>query len=84
MKKSTYIPTIYHPEIELVYINVGSEAVGSHVSYYNDGDLILIGSNLPHCSFTDEETGNKKETVIQMKPDFFGRMLFLKFRNDKY
>ena len=68
----------YHPEIELVYINGGSgkRQVGSHVSYYNDGDLILIGSNLPHCGFTDEATGNKKETVIQMKPDFLGNGFF--------
>jgi AraC-like DNA-binding protein len=68
----------YHPEIELVYINGGSgrRQVGSHVSYYNDGDLLLIGSNLPHCGFTDEETGNKKETVIQMKPDFLGNAFF--------
>ncbi|WP_339921497.1 AraC family transcriptional regulator [uncultured Flavobacterium sp.] len=68
----------YHPEIELVYINGGSgkRQVGSHVSYYNDGDLILIGSNLPHCGFTDEETGNKNETIIQMKPDFLGSAFF--------
>lgn len=68
----------YHPEIELVYINGGSgkRQVGSHVSYYNDGDLILIGSNLPHCGFTNEQTGNKNETVIQMKPDFLGNDFF--------
>lgn len=68
----------YHPEIELVYINGGSgkRQVGSHISYYNDGDLILIGSNLPHCGFTDEDTGNKTETVIQMKPDFLGSTFF--------
>ena len=68
----------YHPEIELVYINGGSgkRQVGSHVSYYNDGDLILIGSNLPHCGCTNEQTGNKNETVIQMKPDFLGNDFF--------
>lgn len=68
----------YHPEIELVYINGGSgkRQVGSHVSYYNDGDLILIGSNLPHCGFTNEQTGNTNETVIQMKPDFLGNDFF--------
>lgn len=64
----------HHPEIELVYVNGGSgkRQIGSHISYYNDGDLILIGSNLPHCGFTDITTGNKQETVVQMKPDFLG------------
>lgn len=64
----------YHPEIELVFVNGGSgkRQIGSHVSYYTNGDLILIGSNLPHCGFTDDHTGNKNETVIQMKPYFLG------------
>lgn len=64
----------YHPEVELVFVNggAGKRQIGSHISYYTDGDLILIGSNLPHCGFTDEATGNKNETVIQMKPDFLG------------
>ena len=68
----------YHPEIELVFVNGGSgkRQIGSHISYYTDGDLILIGSNLPHCGFTNEETGNKNETVIQMKPDFLGNEFF--------
>lgn len=68
----------YHPEIELVYVNGGSgkRQIGSHLSYYTDGDLILIGSNLPHCGFTNEETGNTIETVIQMKPDFLGEGFF--------
>lgn len=64
----------YHPEIEMVFVNGGSgkRQIGSHLSYYTEGDLILIGSNLPHCGFTDTNTGNKNETVIQMKPDFLG------------
>lgn len=64
----------YHPEIEIVYVNggAGKRQIGSHLSYYTHGDLILIGSNLPHCGFTDETTGNKNEIVIQMRPDFLG------------
>jgi AraC-like DNA-binding protein len=69
----------YHPEVELVFVNGGSgkRQIGSHISYYNDGDLILIGSNLPHCGFTDDTTGNTHETVIQMKPDFLGESFML-------
>ncbi|WP_405383389.1 AraC family transcriptional regulator [Maribacter sp. LLG6340-A2] len=68
----------YHPELELVYVNGGSgkRQIGSHVSYYTNGDLILIGSNLPHCGFTDALTGNTSETVVQMKMDFLGPDFF--------
>ncbi len=68
----------YHPEIELVYVNGGSgkTQVGSHVSYFTNGELILIGSDLPHCGFTDKLTGNKSETVVQMKTDFLGNDFF--------
>ncbi|APU69883.1 AraC family transcriptional regulator [Christiangramia flava] len=68
----------YHPEIELVYVNGGSgkRQIGSHISYYRNGDLILIGSNLPHCAFTDSLTGHECETVLQMKPDFLGEGFF--------
>ena len=68
----------YHSEIELVYVNggAGKRQVGSHISYYTSGSVILIGSNLPHCGFTDEKTGNTKETVIHMMPDFLGTDFF--------
>ena len=68
----------YHPEIELVYINggAGKRRIGSHISYYTDGDFILIGSNLPHCGFTDKFTGNKNEILVQMKADFLGESFF--------
>lgn len=75
----------YHPEIEMVFVNggAGKRQIGSHLSYYTDGDLILIGSNLPHCGFTDDNTGNKNETVIQMKPTFLGAD-FLTLPETKY
>jgi len=68
----------YHPEIELVYVNggTGRRQVGSNVSYYTWGTLILVGSNLPHCGFTDQLTGHKRETVIHMKEDFLGNEFF--------
>jgi len=68
----------YHPEIEIVYVNggTGKRQIGSHMSYYRKGALMLIGSNLPHCGFTDTMTGNSSETVIQMMPDFLGNDFF--------
>ncbi len=64
----------FHPEIELVHVEGGNgkRHIGNHISYYQDGDLMLIGSNVPHYGFTDRLTGNKSETVIQIKEDFLG------------
>ena len=68
----------YHPELELGYVKkgTGKRQVGSHISYYRNGELILIGSNLPHCGFTDSLSNYERETVIQMKPDFLGESFF--------
>ncbi len=68
----------YHPEIELVYVNGGSgkRQIGSHISYYRTGDLLLIGSNLPHCGFTEGLSGHDRETVIQLNPNFLGARFF--------
>ncbi|MFC4163595.1 AraC family transcriptional regulator [Epilithonimonas zeae] len=64
----------YHPEIELIFVCGGSgkRQIGSNISYFSDGDLILIGSNLPHCGMTNENTNNDYEVVIQFPMDFLG------------
>lgn len=68
----------YHPEIEIVFVNegAGKRQIGSHVSYYNDGDLICIGSNLPHCGFTDSFSNKRKETILQFLPNYLGEAFF--------
>jgi AraC-like DNA-binding protein len=68
----------FHPEIELVYVKGGSgkRHIGNHLSYYNDGELVLIGSMLPHLGFTDRLTGNESETIIQLREDFLGPEFF--------
>ncbi|OEK07224.1 AraC family transcriptional regulator [Roseivirga misakiensis] len=68
----------FHPELELVYVHGGSgkRHIGKHMSYFNDGELVLIGSFLPHYGFTDRFSGNKSETVIQFKQDFLGNDFF--------
>lgn len=64
----------FHPEIELLYVNrgQGKRHIGNHLSYFNNSQLILIGSNLPHNGFADRFTTSGKETIIQFKPDFMG------------
>lgn len=68
----------YHPEIELVYIKSGSAKrhIGNHISQYNNGDLILLGPNLPHYGFTERLLGHRSEIVIQLRPDFLGPSFF--------
>ena len=61
------------PEVELVYINsgVGKRQVGTHLSNYTEGDLVLIGSYLPHTGFTKGFNDGQKEVVIQFNQDIF-------------
>ena len=68
----------FHPEVEMVYVKGGNgkRHIGNNLSYYNDGDLILIGSMLPHTGFTDRLTGNESETVVQFTQDFLGKEFF--------
>lgn len=67
-----------HPEIQVVYVKGGSgkRHIGNHLSYYHSGDLVLIGSMLPHAALTDQLTEHESETVIQFKTDCFGGDFF--------
>lgn len=68
----------FHPEIELIYVNKGQGKVhiGNHLSYFNNSQLLLIGSNLPHNGFTDRLTINGSQTCIQFKQEFLGDNFF--------
>lgn len=68
----------FHPEIELVYVNKGKgkRHIGNHISYFNNSQLVLIGSNLPHMGYLDRLTTNGSETLIQFLPDFLGKDFF--------
>lgn len=65
----------FHPELELTQILKGSgqRFVGDNLSPFNDGDLVLLGANLPHRYTSD--TGNRhwaRARVIQFSEDQFG------------
>jgi AraC-like DNA-binding protein len=53
----------------LVFDGIGRRHVGNHVSYYENGDLVLIGSNLPHSGFGYGALGKHEEIVIQFKKE---------------
>ncbi|MEE6187614.1 HTH-type transcriptional activator RhaS [Mycovorax composti] len=58
----------YHPEYEIVYVPYGNGTrhVGNHLSNYLNGDLVLIGSNLPHSGFGINSSGFHEEIVVQV------------------
>lgn len=70
----------YHPEYELTYIIKGNgyRLVGNSYEYYSDGDLILLGSNLPHTWYGKSEDNIQFEAiVIQFSIDFINLFLNL-------
>lgn len=68
----------FHPEIELVFVDKGQgkRHIGSHLSYFNCSQLLLLGANLPHHGFSDRLTTRGSETIAQFKPDFLGDTFF--------
>ena len=65
----------FHPELELTYIvkGRGTRFVGDNIEYFEDGDLILVGSNLPHVwKNQNEESELAVAQVVQFLPTFLG------------
>lgn len=70
-------PYHFHPEYELTLIvkGEGKRYVGSHMAPYSAGDLVLLGSNVPHCWKTEpviQDELNALSIVIQFSHDFLG------------
>lgn len=70
----------FHPEFEIVYVSNGSgkRHIGNHISYYHGGDLIMLGPNLPHFGFTQDQRKGHFEIVVQMKEEFLGEQFLLR------
>ncbi|MFT3933412.1 MAG: AraC family transcriptional regulator [Chitinophagaceae bacterium] len=64
----------YHPEFEIVCVLAGNgtRQVGNHASNYENGDLVLMGPDLPHSGFGLNTRGTIEQIVVQFKKDVFG------------
>lgn len=70
----------YHPEIELIHIKKGNgkQFIGDSIKTFNDGDVILVGANLPHywrfddSYFTGNTTTNTNVLVAHFSQNFWG------------
>lgn len=82
-EKGSYFPCPwhYHPEYELVLINksTGRRMVGDHIGHFEEGDLVLMGPNIPHVWINDKkylesnDNSAAEGTVIHFHTDFMGQ-----------
>jgi AraC-like DNA-binding protein len=77
-------PWHYHPEIEILYCvkGKGTNFIGNSIRTIEEGELLLLGKNLPHTRQRDaryyqENPSEKPESVvIQFRDDFLGEHFF--------
>lgn len=68
----------YHPECELTFVvsGQGMRFVGDSMQRFEAGDLVLCGSNLPHCWRNDQSAelldAENELLVVQFRPDCLG------------
>jgi AraC-like DNA-binding protein len=76
--KTFTAPYHYHPEVELTWIvrSSGHRFVGDHVEPFGAGDLVLLGSNLPHVWLNHPGCPRAETVVIQFLPEFLGTGFF--------
>lgn len=68
----------YHPEIELHYLikGEGIRFVGDNISSFQDDDMILMGSNVPHtwkCNISGASDNHVEALVLHFHPDCLGK-----------
>jgi AraC-like DNA-binding protein len=69
-------PWHFHPEIELGLIleSRGRRFVGDSIEPFTEGDLVLLGPNLPHFWHNEgQKKGDRSRAVaVQFRPEFLG------------
>ncbi len=77
-------PWHFHPEIEIIYCikGKGTNFIGNSISTIEEGELLLIGKNLPHTRQRDKDhyLTNPDDTpesiVVQFREEFLGKDFF--------
>ncbi len=69
-------PWHFHSEFEIVYVlkSSGKRFVADSIEPFADGDIILMGSNLPHFWKSESEEGIENRVnaiIVQFHSDFF-------------
>lgn len=73
-----------HPELELVYIkeSYGKRIVGNSVEQFVSGDMVFLGSDIPHVWLNDEiyykgiNTLKAEAIVVYFNKDIFGPIFY--------
>src|SRR5438046_5495855 len=67
----------YHPELELNYIEGanGKRHIGEHISRFENGSLVFIGSNIPHLNNDHGIKTDYEKIVLHIQPDFLKEAL---------
>ncbi|KIA91115.1 transcriptional regulator [Pedobacter kyungheensis] len=71
----------YHAALELIYIKKGrgTQFIGDSIKNFNDGDVVLLGSNLPHYwrfdpEFFETTDGEPVDVyAVHFKEEFLGK-----------
>jgi YesN/AraC family two-component response regulator len=77
-------PFHYHPELELVHIKQGhgKRIIGDKLDTFSDGDMVFIGSNLPHVWLNDEQyykgfdSLEAKALVVYFNKELFSKSFY--------
>lgn len=73
-----------HPELELVYIkeSYGKRIIGNSVAQFTAGDMVFLGSDIPHVWLNDEiyyqgiSTLKAKAIVVYFSKEIFGPVFY--------